>query len=68
MANLRPMPSIAVPLVNPDGTMTVEWLLYFRSREQIGTSNLSDVSTTAPADTEVLVFNATTGKYEPGSN
>ena len=68
MAKLRPMPSPAVPLVKTDGTMTETWLLYFRSREQIGTANLSDVSSTAPADTEVLIFNATTGKYEPGSN
>jgi hypothetical protein len=68
MAALRPMPAPGVPLVDPNGHLTTEWRLYFSSRERIGIANLSDVSPTAPANNEVLIFNSTTGKYTPGAN
>lgn len=68
MAALRPMPHPGVPLVDANGQMTMDWRLYFASRERAGITNLTDVAATAPANGQVLVFNSTTGKYEPGAN
>lgn len=68
MAALAPMPSPAVAMVDGNGMITPEWLLYFRSREKVGIANLSDVSTTAPANNQVLIYNSTTLKWTPGAN
>lgn len=69
MAQLRPMPQPSVPLVDTiSGRITTEWFLYFQSRERAGIANLVDVDGTAPANGEVLIYNSTTGKYEPGAN
>ncbi len=68
MAALRGIPDVSVPMVDANGRITQDWFLYFKSRELIGTRNLSDVADTAPANTQSLVFNSTTGKYEPGAN
>lgn len=68
MAQLRPLPHPSVPVVMPDRTMNSDWYLYFKSREMIGIANLSDVSTTAPANNEVLIYNSTTLKWTPGAN
>lgn len=69
MATLKPLPQPQVPLIDPaTGRITTDWFLYFQSRERIGIANLSDVSNTAPADTETLIFNASTGKWTPGAN
>lgn len=69
MATLRPMPSQAVPVVDPKtGLMNPEWRLYFLSREKLGLSNLVGVSTTVPTDGDVLVFDSTTGLWGPGAS
>jgi hypothetical protein len=68
MASLRPMPHPGVPLVDANGQMTMDWRLYFASRERVGTLNLTDVSSTAPANGESLIWNSTTGKWTPGPN
>jgi hypothetical protein len=68
MAALRGIPDINVALVDAAGRMTTDWYLYFKSREKMGTANLSDVAVTAPANGEVLIFNSATAKYEPGAN
>lgn len=69
MAQLRGMPHVSVPVVDPNsGLMTTEWRLYFASRERAGLSNLTDVSTDTPANGEVLIWNDTTKRWEPGAN
>lgn len=80
MATLRPMPHQSVPLVDPiSGLMTMEWRLYFASREQIafenltdsgdvGLSNLADVDLSGVSNGDVLIYNSTSGKFEPGAN
>lgn len=68
MAALKPIPNPSVPVVGADGLMTPPWYEYLRSRELIGVANLSDVSTTAPTNGQVLVWNSTTGKWTAGSN
>lgn len=68
MASLRPMPHPGVPLVDDNGQMTMDWRLYFASRERIGFANLSDVSPTAPANGETPIWNSTTLKWTPGAN
>lgn len=65
MAELRKMPSQAVPLIDvATGLMTPEWFLYFKSREGIGLGNLYDVSMASPANGDVLTYNSTSSKWE----
>lgn len=68
MAQLKPIPIPEIALVDAAGKMTQEWREYFLSRERAGIANLSDVSTTAPANNQVLIYNSTTGKWTPGAN
>lgn len=69
MARLRPLPNPQVPVVDPQtGLMTDDWFRYFFSRDRVGISDLSDVSPTAPANNQVLIYNSSTGKYTPGAN
>jgi hypothetical protein len=66
MATLRPIPQPSVPVVDPKtGLMTQDWFLYFKSREQVGIANLSDVSSTAPTDGQALLYDDSTGKWTP---
>jgi hypothetical protein len=60
-----PMPGPDVPLVDGAGKMRPEWRNYFSN---MTTRNLRDVGSTEPTNTQSLVFNATSGKYEPGAN
>ncbi len=61
----RPIPGPEIPLVDDKGRVTQPWYEYIKN---IGIANLSDVSTTAPTNNQVLIYNSTTGKYTPGSN
>lgn len=64
-AELRKMPSQAVPVVDPKtGLITPDWFLYFRSRESMGLGNLADVSISSPANAETLTYNSTSTKWE----
>lgn len=63
----RPLPGLDVPVVNPQtGQMTQIWWEYFGSRVKL--SQLPDVSTVAPTNGQVLVWNDTTKLYVPGAN
>lgn len=63
----KPLPGLDVPVVDPrTGTMTLAWYEYFQSRK--GLSQLPDVSTTAPTNGQVLVYNSTTKLWVPGAN
>jgi hypothetical protein len=66
MAN--PLPDPSVPVVNDKGLISEAWYRYFQSREKVGLANLPDVTITAIADGEVLVWVAADNKFENGSN
>ena len=68
MATVKPIPNPSVPMVDSDGRITQAWFEYFRSRETAGLVNLSVVSAAAIANGEVLIWNSTTLKFEPGAN
>ena len=62
-----PLPGNDVPVVNPQtGQMTQAWYSYFQSRVKL--SQLPDVSTVAPTNGQVLIWNDTTKLYTPGTN
>lgn len=63
----KPLPGLDVPVVDKaTGLMTQAWYEYFQSRK--GLANLPDVSTTAPTNGQVLIYNSTTQLWTPGTN
>jgi hypothetical protein len=68
MAKLNPTPSPSVAWVDQNGRPTQVFFEYLKSRERVGISNLSDVSTTAPTNNQVMIYNSTSGLWVPGAN
>lgn len=63
----KPLPGNDVPVVDPKtGLISQPWYEYFQSRK--GLANLPDVSTTAPTNGQVLIWNDTTKLWTPGTN
>lgn len=63
----RPFPGVDVPLVDlQTGLMQQVWIEYFQSIQKL--SQLPDVSTTAPTNNQVLLWNSTTQRWTPGAN
>lgn len=63
----KPLPGLDVPVVNPQtGFMTQVWYDFFLTHQKL--AQLPDVSTTAPTNGQVLVYNATTQLWTPGAN
>ena len=63
----KPLPNLDVPVIDlQTGFMTQAWYEYFQSRK--GLANLPDVSTTAPTNGQVLIYNSTTKLWTPGAN
>ena len=63
----RPLPGLDVPVVDPQtGYMTQAWWEYFSQHHKL--SQLPDVSTVAPTNGQVLIWNDTTKLYVPGAN
>jgi hypothetical protein len=61
----RPIPPPDVAIVDPEtGRVTQVWYDYLKGRDGFK----FDVTTTAPTNGQVLVFNATTGLFVPGAN
>lgn len=60
----RPIPEHA-PMVDANGNVTLDWLLYFQS---LKLANLTDVSTTAPTNGQVLIYDSTSKLWVPGAN
>lgn len=62
-----PFPGKDVPVVDQQtGTMNQIWYDYFQSHQKL--AQLPDVSTTAPTNGQVLIWNDTTKLYVPGTN
>ncbi len=69
----KPFPPIDTPLLatNPQtgqttGLMSQIWIEYFQSHHKL--SQFPDVSTTAPTNGQVLIWNSTTMLWTPGAN
>lgn len=63
----KPLPGNDVPVVNPQtGLMNQVWFEYFQSHHKL--AQLPDVSTTAPTNGQVLIWNDTIKLYVPGAN
>lgn len=62
-----PFPGKDVPLIDQaTGTMNQIWYDYFKFHQKLG--QLPDVSTVAPTNGQVLIFNSTTKLWTPGTN
>lgn len=72
MARIRIPPADIAPIEIDPATKrfrwTADWYDVLKSLERIGMLDLADVATTAPANTQVLIWNSTTGKWTPGAN
>jgi len=63
----KPFPGIDVPVVNlKTGLMTQTWVDYFQSIQKMG--QMPDISTVAPTNGQVLIYNSTTKLWTPGAN
>lgn len=64
---MKPLPGVDVPVVDKaTGLMTQTWYEYLASHHKL--SQLPDVSTTAPTNGQVLIYNSTTQLWTPGTN
>lgn len=58
-----------VPIVDANGYPTKEFYELLVAFQRRGLSDLPDVDTSGGVSNgEVLIYNSTTGKYEPGAN
>lgn len=69
MSIRKPLPTPDVPLVDPrTGRLTTVWYEYLQSLDRHDLTDHRDVSTTAPANGEVLIFSTVSSKWAPGAN
>lgn len=63
----KPLPGLDVPLVDVQtGNMAQAWFEYFQNHQKL--TQLPDVSTVAPTNGQVLIWNDTTKLWVPGAN
>jgi hypothetical protein len=63
------IPPYDVAVIDPKtGRMTQAWYDALKAIERIKTTDLADVAPTVPANLDVLIWNSTTSKFEPGLN
>lgn len=68
MARLHlPPPDVQVIDVKT-GRFTPDYYDFFKGLERLGFLDLADVSTTAPTNGQVPIYNSTTKLWTPGSN
>jgi hypothetical protein len=68
MARIR-IPPPDIPAIDPaTGRWTEPYYDIIKGLERLGLLDLADVSTTAPANTQVLIWNATSKQWAPGAN
>lgn len=62
-------PPYDVAMIDPaTGRLTQAWYDALKSLERIKITDMTDVATTAPSNGEVLIWNSTNNRYEPGAN
>ena len=63
----QPFPGKDTPVIDPKtGSMNQVWYDYFQTHQKL--TQLPDVSTTAPTNGQVLIYNSTTKLWTPGGN
>lgn len=63
------MPPPDVVVIDPStGRLTADGYDLFKSIERLGLLDLADVSTTAPTNGQVPIYNSTTKLWTPGTN
>ena len=63
----KPFPGVDVPLVNlKTGLMMQTWIDYFQGIQKMG--QMPDISTVAPTNGQVLIYNSTTKLWTLGAN
>lgn len=68
MARFR-MPPPDVVIIDPKtGKLTADGYDLFKTLEKLRFADMADVSPTAPANTQVPIWNSTTGLWTPGAN
>lgn len=68
MARIKIPPSDVPPIDPQTGLWTPVYYDIIKGLERLGLLDLADVSTTAPTNTQVMIYNSTSGKFEPGAN
>lgn len=72
MARVRiPPPDVSPIEIDPVSKQfrwTADWYDVMKSLERLGLLDLADVSTAAPTNGQVPVWNAASGKWIPGAN
>jgi hypothetical protein len=68
MSRIR-IPPPDIPVIDPaTGRWTEQYYDIIKGLERLGLLDLADVSTTAPANTQVLIYNSTSKTFVPGAN
>lgn len=63
----KPLPDARTPLLGDDGkSMNPIWFDYFFAHQRL--TQLPDVSTVAPTNGQVMIYNSTTKLWTPGTN
>jgi hypothetical protein len=63
------IPPIDVAPIDPQtGRWTADYYDIIKSLERLGLLDLADISTTAPANGQVMIWNSASGKFIPGAN
>jgi hypothetical protein len=68
MARIR-IPPPDIPAIDPaTGRWTEPYYDIIKGLERLGLLDLADVSTTAPANGQVMIYNSTNKNFAPGAN
>lgn len=68
MARIR-VPPQDVPAIDlQTGRFTIDWYDAIKGLERLGLLDLFDVSTTAPANGQVLIYSSANKNFAPGAN
>lgn len=68
MARIR-IPPIDVAAIDlSTGRFVADWYDVIKALEKLGLLDLADVSTTPPANGQVMIYNSTNKNFAPGAN
>ena len=63
------IPPIDIPAIDlATGRFTPDWYDIIKGLERLGLLDLADVSTTAPTNGQVMIYDSTNKNFSPGAN
>lgn len=63
------IPPADIAVIDPaTGRFTQDWYDALKALERVGMLDLADVSTTAPTNGQVMIYNSTNKNFVPGAN